>query len=112
MANHTMKLVNLLLLVTLAQLLATAISSDPDLLQDLCVADLASGSAPFTSLHSFFSSFLILLIIRSRRVCKFSCMMHPTKSKDMFGFQVGSALKIVQKIKLKKISRLIFYWSR
>ena len=54
MANHTMKLVNLLLLVTLAQLLATAISSDPDLLQDLCVADLASGSAPFTSLYSPF----------------------------------------------------------
>nr|ACG69495.1 germin-like protein 19 [Glycine max] len=38
-----MKMANLLLLVTLAQLLATAISSDPDLLQDLCVADLASG---------------------------------------------------------------------
>ncbi|XP_047182178.1 germin-like protein 5-1 [Vigna umbellata] len=37
MANHTMKLLNLLLL------LATTVSSDPDLLQDLCVADLSSG---------------------------------------------------------------------
>ncbi|KAK7278077.1 hypothetical protein RJT34_23101 [Clitoria ternatea] len=38
-----MKLSQLLLLVTLALFLATAISSDPDPLQDLCVADLASG---------------------------------------------------------------------
>jgi len=39
-----MKLVDLLLLVALALLLSTtAFSSDPDYLQDLCVADLASG---------------------------------------------------------------------
>ncbi|CAJ1977905.1 unnamed protein product [Sphenostylis stenocarpa] len=43
MSDHTMKLANLVLLVTLVLLLATSISSDPDLLQDLCVADLASG---------------------------------------------------------------------
>ncbi|XP_027362610.1 rhicadhesin receptor-like [Abrus precatorius] len=38
-----MKLTGLFLLVTLALLLAIAVSSDPDPLQDLCVADLASG---------------------------------------------------------------------
>ncbi|KAJ1425569.1 RmlC-like cupin domain superfamily [Sesbania bispinosa] len=38
-----MKLADSLLLVTLALLLSTAFSSDPDSLQDLCVADLSSG---------------------------------------------------------------------
>ncbi|XP_020228444.1 rhicadhesin receptor isoform X1 [Cajanus cajan] len=38
-----MKVAKLLVVVTLALLLATTFSADPDLLQDLCVADFASG---------------------------------------------------------------------
>lgn len=91
MANHTMKMANLLLLVTLAQLLATAISSDPDLLQDLCVADLASGTTPFASLYSPFP----LYFYRAEERANFHAW---------FIQQVGSAPKILQ-----KISCLIFY---
>ncbi|KAJ1436512.1 hypothetical protein SESBI_04122 [Sesbania bispinosa] len=56
-----MKLADSMLLVTLALLLSTAISSDLDPLQDLCVADLSSGYRK-----------------QSRGICKLSCM-HPTR---------------------------------
>ncbi|RDX75321.1 Germin-like protein subfamily 2 member 4, partial [Mucuna pruriens] len=67
MANQTMKLPNLLLLVILPLLLATTVSSDLDPLQDLCVADLASGvkvngfsckEASKVNASDFFSSIL------------------------------------------------------
>ncbi|OIV91058.1 hypothetical protein TanjilG_17018 [Lupinus angustifolius] len=62
-----MKVVDTLLLLTLAMVLSTAISSDSDPLQDLCVADLASGvkvngftckEASKVNASDFFSSIL------------------------------------------------------
>ncbi|ESW17056.1 hypothetical protein PHAVU_007G206600 [Phaseolus vulgaris] len=67
MVNHTMKLPNFVLLLTSALLLATTVSSDPDLLQDLCVADPSSGvkvngftckEASKVNASDFFSSIL------------------------------------------------------